>query len=275
MLPVVVADGQTPVTSSEPLGSFAIKTRGRMGKQVAALAAVHVANPAAAVVAAADMQKPSATTELLTKLAKKPLVLAGVIGGGAIMLGLIGLVVLLFASRRDDKQIVATAKSKGPNPAVAAKNAAMVNAEAESNPVPAGEERNPEAAAIGTLAEASAHLAADETPASPATSSPPQPSPAEPAATQPSTPEAKPEPKPVVAEPPPTPQPEPKPAAPPAVKPTPAKAPAQGPTAADTFKGFARAVDLPELPEAAGQSSAAALEPLVLGPCRIDPRLGE
>jgi hypothetical protein len=264
-IPVVISEEPQAVTEPSPIGAFSIKTRGRGGKK-----------PAAKAAAKSDAQS-TAESESSTASANKtytPLILAGAIGGGGVLLlGLIIAVVCLFAfgrgrtpvAQKDAAKVAATANN----------GATLGTAESESNPQVSAEEKNPEVnAATAAAPDDKSSPPADVSSSAPAAGSSTRtetPAPAEAKAAE-STPtsETKPEPK-AKPEPKPEPPPEPKPAAKPEAKPAAKPAPAKATPKPEPFKGFAKAVLLPELPETAGgQPMTGALDPLPLGTCKLD-----
>jgi hypothetical protein len=193
-----------------------------------------------------------------------PLIIAGAIGGGGVLvLGLLVTLVCLLVFGRREKQIAQNNTAKATAAAVAATqpNAEAATAEKTSETNPAGPV--PQAtAADPKAAESSAPPAGSSS----VKESPPEPTATGTAASAPTeakkepTPEAKSESKPEVK-----PE-EPKPAAKPAA---PKAAPKPEPKP-DPFKGLAKAVELPDLPEAPGQPATDTLMPAVLGPCKLD-----
>jgi serine/threonine protein kinase len=295
--PIIVSDEPRPVIDPEPIGQIVIKTKGRAGKKPAAkpvskaeeeaasetIAEEPAARPAAAKAdappppAAQPKEKPAAKDGA----ASTPLLLAGAIGGGGVLaLGLLIAVIWYVAFGRSSKTVATAPPAKSAAPA--AENAGPV-ADAESNPISPASEQNPVPAMLVEDAQRQAAAASDSKLAAlpggePATApaSPPTAAPA--AAKEAARPEATAEPKaadasgskpdaakpavPKPAEAPPKKKSVPKPAAP---KPAAKAAPKIEP-----FKGFEVAVDLPPLPETAGQSPGEALTAIELGPCRLD-----
>ncbi len=207
-----------------------------------------------------------------------PLVLAGAIGGGGVLvLGLGIAVICVLTLRNAGRPLVDSAEAPTTTQVVAMNDAGGATpAENEANPE-APADVNPEVT-VAAPAEADApvkKVTAKSEPEpkptekkEPASSAPAAGSAAgkapatEPAAAESKTspaPETKAEPAPIAAEP--------KPAAPEA---KPAAKPAAKPKTTDPFAGFAKAVALPELPDMPDASSAATLSPIELGPCAAD-----
>ena len=210
----------------------------------------------------APVEKPAAS--------KTPLIIAGAIGGGVLVLGGIGVLIAIFAFGGSDKKIAQAPESK--LPAAAEAKSGETNP-AEANPTaPAPAEANP------AVAEANPAIPAPAAPANPPPSSAPEIGSAakvDKTETKPPSPEPMPEP-PAATTPPPTETkpPESKPEPPPAkpktapAKTTP-KAPAKAKVELSPFEGFPVTVALPALPEAMAQPAADTLAPLPLGPCKV------
>jgi eukaryotic-like serine/threonine-protein kinase len=268
---IVIPDGSVPVKSPEPMEPFSIKTKGRAGKQPGGKNAKTASPPPTGAPADGKVSDDDSAAEPAAKILS-PLVLAGAIGGGALVLGLIIALVCLFALGGSKKDVA----QNGSVPAKAVAPKVEPRSEpTESNPEPPSE-INPEVNPVATIAPAQpppAELAADSKAAAPSASAAGSSADANAAAdTAPAAakkedaaekkPEPKDQPKPEAKPEPPPPKTESKPAAKPAA-PKPAPKP-------DPFKGLAKAVSLPELPEATGQPSTDAMSPLVLGPCKLD-----
>jgi hypothetical protein len=252
----------------------------------------------------AAKRDPAAKNSLAAKdglAGKTPLLVAGAIGGGGVLaLGLLIAVVWYFAFGRSSKTVATVAPAASATPAGG--NASPA-ADAESNPIAPDTEQNPvpamlvenadQQAAAGTESKASplpgsepaaalvpsppAPPAAEEDSAKPEPSSQPKAAESQKSTTEQSKAEKsatgkskaeKPkadEPKP--AEPmPPMKKAAPKPTAP---KPTASKQAAKAAPKIEPFKDFEVAVDLPQLPEMAGQSPGDALTAIALGPCKV------
>ncbi len=266
----VFAPGQSPPVPLPPPADFAIKTRGRVGKKLAATGTGSVDGdritaPAAMIVFGRPMT---------------PLVLAGAIGGVAVFVLGLGVLVVSLIVFSPEKPL---AKANPVNVQQVAQPAGEVaaGADAEANPTPLAPDTNPEpppdapqpappaATEPPTVAKAAAAPPVSEAKQEPASSAPvagssPVKAPAEPPAAA------------VAASPAPTTTPpeEPKPptpAPPPKVAAAPAKAPPPAPkkAASDPFKGFAKAVTLPDLPDSP-ELAAMALKPVSLGPCVVE-----
>jgi serine/threonine protein kinase len=276
---------ETPAPAADddnPFAGFALQTKGKKaGATSGAMPAIAAAPPAAKAPAAkapppkaappkeavakeasadsaADQPVPAKGKKTKGKAAagsNLPLILAGGIGGGVLVLGaIIGLV--MFLMNGDDSKEVAkvdgeqqTATEQNTTPAGEA-NPAEANP-AEANPViPA--EANPVTPPVAPMP---APMPAGETPKPEVTPEPVKPDPAKPdppmIATV--TPEVKPEPKPEV-------KPEPKPVPKPEPKPMPV---------GDPFVGFPKAVSLPKLPAGMSEPTPEMLAAMVLGPCKV------
>jgi serine/threonine protein kinase len=245
--------GEAAPRDAEPIGAINIKTRGRRGKKPPP---VQPPKADATADAGANAETPPAKT-IFT-----PLVIAGAIGGGGVLILalIIALVCLLVVGR--GKTVAQTNKTKQ---TAAAPMATPAPAAAdEANPEAPALEKNPETNPVVGVAETPTSTAASipspaaepkssDTPAPAKTESPKSDAP-EPK--KESLPEKKPEPEPT---------PPPKPAAPPPAKAAPKAAPKPQP-----FQGFAKAVSLPELPETAGQPAPNALSSVAMGPLGID-----
>lgn len=278
--PAEPAPAETP-TDDNPFAGFALNTKSKKSASSGAMPALNTAAPATAKAppaksapakaapakaeAAATTAETPAEPATPAKKGKKgkgkaaannmPLILAGGIGGGVLVLGLIvGLVIYLTSGGGDGKQV---AKGDPEKPATASKEpgtaAGEANPATEANPAV---EANPvipaEANPVVPLAEA------NPKPAEPmpmATATPA----VDPAAPKPEvTPEpSKPEPPMVAAVTPPKPE-------PPMPKPTPKPAPVGNP-----FVGFGKAVTLPKLPAAMSEPTPEMLASIVLGPCKL------
>lgn len=284
-----------PVAADEnPFAGFSLQTKGKKASASSgAMPAISAAPPpakapaakappakaappkeAAAAVATADQPEPAPKGKKAKGKAgagsNLPLILAGGIGGGVLVLGLIvGLVIYLMSGGDDGKEVAkadgeqqATTEQVTPegeanpgegNPTIESNPAVEENPTAEANPVIPAESNPVVPMAEPKPAEPMPMPTAD--PAKPAATEPAQPDPAKPdppmVATV--TPEVKPEPKPE-----PKPQPEPKP------KPVPKPMPA-----ADPFVGFPKAVALPKLPAGMTEPTPEMLASVVLGPCKV------
>jgi hypothetical protein len=257
------------------MSGFAINT-GRRRKAPAATPATVAATPSGSARAAG--RPPS----------RLPLIVAGVIGGGVLVIAAMVTIVVLVLNRGGTTEVSSVPQShSAAKEKSAATNDAGTEASGEANPE-VNSEANPEAnpplepgetkveVGPGPNATASAPPAAGDAPGAaapaatkegaapmpmPAVTTPPAPAP------QPATPETKPEPtktEPTKTEPTKT---EP---AKPEAKPEPPKTPAPAPPAANPFAGFATAVTLPPL-ETMGKPAADALNPAPLGTLKIEP----
>jgi serine/threonine protein kinase len=271
--PVFVLPGQAPPAPLPPPAVISIKTRGRVGKKLSTSGTAPVdgipsTEPAAMIVFGRPMT---------------PLVLAGAIGGVAVfVLGIGVLVVSLIAFSRG-KPIAKANPVKVQ--AVVAQPAGEIAAgvDGEANPAPQVADVNPEPppdappVAVVSAPKAAAPAVAKAPAAPPAIEPMPEPDSSAPAAgSSPTKMPAEPPANAVAASPAPTATPPedpkpPTPAPPPKAAAAPKKAPATTPkkVASDPFKGFAKAVTLPELPDA-GDSAATALKPVGLGPCVVE-----
>jgi eukaryotic-like serine/threonine-protein kinase len=258
--PIVISDEALPVIDLEPIGPFVIKTRGRAGKHLTAK--VEKPTPEQAQPEPKGKTQDEKPQKVAPAKTSMPLIIAAAIGGGGVLLLalIIALVcVLAFGGKRDVAQ---GAKTKA---APAAKAAAPTPAPVERNPPSNEGEKNPEVnpAAVAPDASAAAATTTDAKSTS-AKESPPEKTPAS-SADAPATDakkESPPEPK---TEPKPQPPPETKPAA----KPTASKATPKSEPKAEPFKGLAKAVSLPDLPELPSQPATSAIDPLILGPCKL------
>jgi serine/threonine protein kinase len=266
-VPAVVALG-VPATKPPPAEPFVIKTRGRLGKKPQK---------------EATGQPGEQPSEQKNKDKERsgpiytPLVLAGAIGGGGVLVLGLGIAVICVLTLRSARTTVA--ETTRTTAVIAVQNAEAASpAKTESNPeAPAIVDVNPavpaEAVAEATAPAATPPAIAAAAPAAAAAeaktsksyapakgSAASEPAANEVAAAEPKAapasekkmeaPPAVPEPKPA--------KPEPKPIA--------AK-PAAKLQAADPFAGFAKAISLPELPDSPDAPSTAALSPMALGPC--------
>ncbi|WP_425613920.1 serine/threonine protein kinase [Anatilimnocola sp. NA78] len=278
----------TPTESSPsdtPFAGFAIQTgpksKGTAPAKSGAMPAINAAAPAPKKAEKPTLvvsEKPNETVNEKATSAEKPtkgkkgkggksnmpLILAGGIGGGVLVLGLIiGLVMFLMSGKGDKKEVAkadpdaaATTESTESNgeanpptaageanPAVVESNPAIPTATVEANPMP-----------VAPMAEVKPAEPVAAAPVAPA----PDTKPAEPpmtavASADPVKPESKPEPKP-----------EPKPA--PKATPKPAPKPA---APVNPFAGFAATAVLPKVPSGVTEAPAEMLVPVVLGPCKV------
>jgi serine/threonine protein kinase len=258
-----------------PFGGFAIQTKGRVGVKPP----VKSQPSSAAAVASAD--GPSAAAE--KKTSYLPLIIGGSIGGGVLALtGVALLVYVLFFRGGESTEIADASKRSESTAAESTESAASpagegnpennpggeTNPGAESNPTveanPATE-ANPGAAATPAVATTPETKPANPNPATAAPMPAEAPKPAE-------TPAAAPMPMPMpTATTPETPAPMPAPMPePPKPEPPKPEPPKPAPPAGDPFVGFAKAVTLPKLGTGMGDIPPEALEPKVLGPCKVD-----
>ena len=216
---------------------------------------------------------------------KMPLIIGGAIGGGVLVLLLaVGLIYVLMSG--GDETTVADASSKAAVAGEADGEAADTSGDGEANPEEANPvEANPvEANPAVANAENFAAMAARPTEPAPGEEIPAAPdAPAEemPADAAPTSAEgsdsgaAADAPAPMPAESAPASEPAPAEATaapaepPPQEKPKPAPKPAP---AGNPFAGFAKAVSLPKLPSGMSEPTTEALEPVTLGPCKVDDR---
>ena len=261
LTPIVIPGVTHAVTEPQVQDPFVIKTRGRVGKKP-------VAKPTA------EPSHDQSTTErppAEQPTPFTPLVLAGAIGGGAFLVValLIAVVALLWLVSRRTGSVPGTAPAQvaaiGQAP-TAGKVAAQTSPPEESNPIPAADDHNPDAARNPGL---ELNPTTESTPtATGPTLSPAIPSPVP--ATPPPPPEDSPANKPIADD------------APPEAKPkkSTAKSPPQSgakppvvkpvnktPVKVDPFQGLARAIVLPAPPDA--DEAATSSAPVSLGPCRI------
>jgi len=257
-LPAIAVDGRTLSIPVPPPANFSIQTRGRLRKKAVASGAGDST--------AANRWSIAALTNRFS-----PLVIAGAIGGAAVFAFGVGTILVLLIANRASKPI---AKANDSKTQIAQQAAAEAPAgDAEANPMVVATDVNPELAAVAAAAPADVNPPVVATPAEPSASPPPQP----PVATAATTP-------PVTAAPPPatppvaTPPVEAKaesteaPAAVVAAAPVKPTAPASAmpkKAAGDPFKGFAKAISLPPLPDP-DSPVAAPLKPVSLGACDAD-----
>ena len=248
--PIVVANGEQSMAAAEPPPPFVIKTRERIGiKPRGRMPKVPSARGA--------LENTDSTW--LTNSAHTSLVLAGAIGGGGVLvLGLGVALVCVLAFGRSDRPLVEANK---PAAAVVVENAVLGKpVAAESNPAAAAAETNPEEAAA-TPVQADAPAIAGELPASPVgeAKSPESSAPIAGNSARKETPTEAKAIMPVVTPLPTTPEPR------PAPTPLSATTAPKQESGADPFKGFAKAVSLPPLPD-----EDEAMPPTALGPCKVD-----
>lgn len=243
---VVAADDEQSAKDDSPFAGFKLDTDKR-GKKAAA-------KPAAPAVAAAKepVEQAAAAANPKQNSSRTVLIVAGVAGGGVLVLGTIAALVVFFALRgRADRQVAEAAPVQSapvPSAAAAADVAAMAE---EANPA----EANPQLLIVP--AEAPGEALPDNSP-------PAEEPPVEAAANE--APE--PAPPPAVAEPKPAAESEPPAAAKAKAAPPPAKAAPRAEE--DPFKGFAKAVSLPVLPEGS-EPEPDVMAPTPLGPCKVPP----
>jgi serine/threonine protein kinase len=246
--------------SDAPFAGFAIqtkKTKSPAAKNSSgAMPAIGAAAPAPAVDAAQPaLAKESKAAKGKAAKTNMPLIIAGGVGGGVLVLtGIIALIMFLM-SGKGDKEIAKADPNK--TNASAGENTAESNG--ESNPAAAPAESNPvippESNPVVPVQPAEANPK-PVVPIQPMPEVKPEPAKPEPMPVQPEVkPEVKPEPPMVaaVAPKPPEPKPTPKPSAP----------------IGDPFVGFAKSVALPKVVSGVTEAPAEMLVPVVLGPCKV------
>lgn len=252
------AASETPAAaaSDTPFGGFAIQTKGRGGKAPAkatsgatpvVTAAASQSPPGVAGSPAATAEGPAPAKGKQGPAGNLPLILAGGIGGGVLVLGLVIGLIMFMAGRGKEKVV---AQGTGDEPAT-------------TKPTESGGEANPPEANPIVPAESNPTIPAESNPVVPvappvAPMPTPMPAPVEPMPPAPTPmPEVKPEP-PMVA---PVPvAPEVKPEPPPMPKPMPVGNP---------FEGFSKSVALPKLPTGMSEPTPEMLAAVVLGPCKV------
>lgn len=272
-VPAVAAETPTAAAaaSDTPFGGFSLQTKGR-GKTTstavpAAAAPAPKAAPtveaAAAPVAAPAPAKGKKGKGKSAPGANMPLILAGGIGGGVLVLGLvIGLVIFVFNRGGKEKEL---AKGDGNEPAVTTPGDATGEANPpEANPVVPAESNPTIPEEANPVVPMAVPVEPMPMPATPAVEPMPMPMPMavtpDPAKPDPTKTEppmvatTTPDPKPEVKKPAPKPEPKPMP------KPMPVGNP---------FDGFARSVALPKLAAGMSEPTPEMLAPVVLGPCKL------
>lgn len=259
--------------SDTPFGGFAVQTKGRKAPSGAVPAAAPpapkatpAADAAAAPAAAPAPPKGKKGKGRSAPGANMPLILAGGIGGGVLVLALvIGLAIFMFSGGGKEKEL---AKGDGNEPAVTTPGDSSGEANPpEANPI-VPEESNPiipeESNPVVPMATPAEPMPMPMTPAAEPMPMPMAvtPDPAKPDPAQPEPPKndppmvatTTPDPKPEVKKP--TPKPEPK----PMPKPMPVGNP---------FDGFGKWAVLPKIAAGMSEPTPEMLAPVVLGPCKL------
>ncbi len=258
----VAAVSETPTASASsdtPFAGFALQTKGR-GKSApvpstsGAMPALNAAAPPPksdpadkpAFIKSGKGNKNKAAAKAIAEKSNLPLILAGGIGGGVLVLGAMIALIMFLMSGGDDPQV---AKGDGENQATT---------EQKSAETPTGE-ANPAVEANPIVAEAN--------PVVPTVEVKPMPvAPVVDPAVPPKTDPAKPDPMPMVTK-----QPDPPMVAVvPPVEPKPMPKPMPKPVpVGDPFVGFEKAVALPKLPAGMSEPTPEMLVAVVLGPCKV------